>query len=67
MLLQYQMLGKNFNFVILVTWGWLIESMTSKDLLQNVDEILSQPFSVNRVFNQILTKLQVGFILQPSF
>ena len=36
-------------------------------MLQNVDEIMSQPFPVNVVFNLILTNFEVGFIfkLQP--
>ena len=36
-----------------------------QDMLQNFDEIISQPFPVNRLFNQILTNIEVGFILQP--
>ena len=36
-----------------------------QDMLQNVDEIISQPFPVNWVFNQRLTNFEVGFILQP--
>ena len=38
-----------------------------KDMLQNVDEIISQPFPFNRVFNGKLTNFEVGFILQPYF
>ena len=35
-----------------------------QDMLQIVDEIISWPFPVNRVFNQRLTNFEVGFILQ---
>ena len=36
-----------------------------QDMLQNVDEIIGQPFPVNQVFNRRLTNFEVGFILQP--
>ena len=36
-------------------------------MLKNVDDIISQPFPVNRVFNRKLTNFDVGFILQPFF
>ena len=38
-----------------------------QDVLQNVDEIIGQPFPINRVFNWRLTNFEVGFILQPFF
>ena len=39
----------------------------SQDMLQNIDEIIGQPFPVNWVFNQKLTNFEIGFILQPFF
>ena len=36
-------------------------------MLQDVVEIISQPFSVNCVFHQILTNIEAYFILQPFF
>ena len=38
-----------------------------QDMLQNVSEIIGQPFPINRVFNWRLTNFEVGFILQPFF
>ena len=36
-----------------------------QDMLKNVDEIISWPFPVNRVFIRRLTNFKVSFILQP--
>ena len=36
-------------------------------MLKNVDDIISRPFPVNRVFNRKLTNFDIGFILQPFF
>ena len=38
-----------------------------QDMLQNVDDIINQPFPVTLVFNRKLTNFEVGFILQPFF
>ena len=38
-----------------------------QDMLQDVDEIISQPFPVNCVFHESLTNIEAGFILQPFF
>ena len=37
------------------------------DMLENVDEFISPPFPVNRVFNWKLTNIEVGFISQSFF
>ena len=36
-------------------------------MLQNVDEIITLPVPVNKGFNQRLTNIEIGFILQPFF
>ena len=38
-----------------------------QDTLQNVDDMRSQPFPVKKIFNQRLTNLEIGFVLQPLF
>ena len=36
-----------------------------QDMLQNFDEIISQPFPITGVFKRRLTNIEVDFILQP--
>ena len=57
---------KNFN----LTWTFGLDRRKQifvlfndcQDMLQDVDEIISQPFPVNWVFNMRLTNMEVGLI-----